>query len=189
MHPMTRELLAPAGDDDSLAVREGLRALPELSPPPGAWDRILAVHRRRQRARIAWRAAAAAAVVAVGVVLTAVGPRPPASPPAQAGAGSTEHLRDLVAASRDLERVLRTPALQSPVLRPAEAARIVALEDRIAVIDVELGVVGPGPVGDRAVVLWTDRVELLDQLVRARTGFAESGDVGWAVNRTDGREP
>ena len=189
MHRTTRELLAPPGDNGSLAVREDLRALPELSPPAGAWDRILAEHRRRQRARIAWRAAAAAAVVAVGVLLTAVGPRPPASPSTRAGAGSTERLRDLVVASRDLERVLRTPALQSPVLRPAEAARIVTLEDRIAAIDAELEFVGPGLVGDRAVVLWTDRVELLDQLVRERSGFAELGDTDWAVNRTDGREP
>ena len=69
------------------------------------------------------------------------------------------------------------------------AARIVELEDRIAVIDFELETVGPRPTSGRTVVLWSDRVELLDELVRARAGVEGSGDVVVAVKRTNGREP
>jgi hypothetical protein len=189
MHPTTSELLGRRDGDGSLAVRDGLRALPELEPPPGSWDRILAEHRRRRRARVAWQAAAGAAVLAIATLVPVVGVRSPSAPASPPQAGSGADVGELVAASRELERVLRAPALQSPVLRPEEAARIVELEDRIAVIDVELGAVGPRPTSGRAVVLWSDRVELLDELVRARAGVEGSGDVVVAVKQTNGREP
>lgn len=189
MHQKTSELLGPGDGDGARAVREGLRALPQLTPPPGVWHRVCTAHSRRQRARRVWNAAAGAAVTATAALLAAVGLRISSEPFSRPGIGAAGELRDLVAASGELERVLRTPALQSPVLRPAEAARIVALEDQIAMIDAELGVVGPRPDGHRAVVLWADRVELLGQLVRARTGLEGTGDIVRAVNQNNGREP
>lgn len=188
MDPTTSELLERRHDDGSLAVRNGLRALPELAPPPGAWDRIFAEHRRRRRTRMAWRAAAAAVIV-VAVLMTAAGHLWSPMPRPNAATGSIADVRDLVDASHDLERVLRTPALQSPVLRPVQAARIVALEDQIAVIDAELGALGPRLGNDRAAVLWSDRVEILDKLVRARGGVVETQDIRPALHEANGREP
>ena len=158
-------------------LRSALCGLPALEPPAVAWEGILAEHRRRQRARqrLAWAAAAAALLVmavTAGLLLRPTTTRssaPPAPRPAD--------LAELMAASRDLEMVLRSPSLRSPVLRPAEAARIVALEDQLALVDTQLVAVQAGPSRERALVLWSDRVELLDQLVRARGRY--NGEAGF----------
>lgn len=189
MHPTTSELSGQRDGEGSLALRAGLQTLPELQPPPGAWDRILAEHDRRRRVKLARQAAAAAMVLVTSVVLIVISRQPQAPSASRAHTGPSGDIRELVAASRDLENVLRAPALQSPVLRPVEAARIVALEDRIALIDVELGAMGTRPAGDRTLALWSDRVEALDQLVRVRTGIDGAGTMVTVVNRTNGREP
>ena len=156
-------------------LRSELRGLPALEPPVGAWERILAVQRRQQRARrvLVWAAASAALLVmavTAGLVL-----RPEATTPSRFPDARFNDIADLMNASRELEMVLRSPSLRSPVLRPAEAARIVALEDQLALIDTQLVTAGDGLPRSSALALWSDRVELLDELVRARGRFDGDG--------------
>jgi hypothetical protein len=93
--------------------------------------------------------------------------------PADAGLA----VEQLQVASLELERVLRSPSLRSPVLSPRRAALIVDLEDRIAFVDLALAIPEPGSAGPRTVALWSDRVELLDALVVARGGTLQ--DTGY----------
>lgn len=156
-------------------LRARLRGLPALEPPAGGWQRILAGQRRQRRARraLVWATAAAALLVmamTAGLVL-----RPGAITPSRLAAARPDDIADLMNASRELETVLRSPSLRSPVLRPAEAARIVALEDQLALIDTQLVTAGDGLPRSRALALWSDRVELLDELVRARGRFDGEG--------------
>jgi hypothetical protein len=213
MHPDMNELLAlrdgeaaPAVADhvqrcrecgDRLAavdrLAESLRDLPELDPPPGAWQRVVTEHQQRQRFRWVKRSvavAAAAAVVAAAVVVLELGKtRSPESQPMTATvAESIDPLDQLMAASMTLETVLQAAPLQSPVMRPAEAARIVALEDSIAVIDLQLAS-STDLSRDYRVALWGGRVELLDQLVQVRGRAGTVGGVRHALNRDEGSGP
>jgi hypothetical protein len=163
-------------------LRSALRGLPELEPPAGAWPEILVEHRRRQRAwrRLAWVAAAAALLVmamTAGLLL-----RPATTGSTALPAPRPDELADLMSASRELETVLRSPALRSPVLRPAEAARIIALEDQLALVDTQLVTIQDGPSRELALALWSDRVELLDQLVRARSRYDGEGEFRHATD-------
>lgn len=208
MHPKLDELLAlrngdGAGDvarhvercEHCRAELEGLRlmaselnSLPSFSPPGDTWSeirhRVISHRRRSTRVRLALAAAAVLAVAAVALVARfgAVG-----SDPSRLGISETrvavEHLSN---ASRELEFVLQDPSLQSRVLSPRRAAMIVELEDRIALVDIALAQNTDQEPDQRAVVLWSDRVELLDALVTARGG--ETRDIGviHAVNRNQG---
>lgn len=209
MHPKLDELLALRdGDGAADTVRhvqrceicrtelEGLRAmagaleeLSPLEPPSDAWTgirrRIISRRRRSTRVRLALIAASVLAVATVTMVARfgAVG-----GDPRQPGIDETrlavEYLSD---ASRELERVLRDPSLQSPVLSPGRAAMIVELEDRIALVDIALAEHTDRDSFEREVVLWSDRVELLDALVTARGGDHGADGVTSAVNRIQGR--
>lgn len=170
-------------------LRSKLRGLPALEPRVGGWERILAAHRRQQRARrvLVWAAGAAALLVmavTAGLIL-----RPEATTPSRFPDAGFNDIADLMNASRELEMVLRSPSLRSPVLRPAEAARIVALEDQLALIDTQLVAVQAGPSRERALALWSDRVELLDDLVRARGRFDGGPDIQQASYDDERRGP
>jgi anti-sigma factor RsiW len=154
-------------------LKETLCALPELEPESHNWPRIrhaIEADRRRVWRR---RVLAAAAVLFVGLSLVASGwlfrDRNVDSPSARA-IESDAVIDHLMTASRELEVVLRNPALRSRVLTPREAAQIVVLEDDIAVIDARLADRGPELPPDQAMALWTDRVGLLDELLQARGG-------------------
>jgi len=202
MHPTTEDLLALRDGEGAPERRRHLlqcpecarqlasmnelqlelRGLPALEPPAGGWGRILAEQRRQQRARSALVWAAAAAALLVMAVTVGVALRPAPNRPTGTPAGRADDLAGLMTASRELEMVLRSPSLRSPVLRPAEAARIVALEDQLALIDIQLVAVQAGPSRDRELELWSDRVELLDQLVRVRGRHDGGGELQNAVD-------
>jgi hypothetical protein len=157
--------------DRLVGLREALQGLPQLQPPPGGWEAIRGAALRRQelRRRRRWAAAAAALVAGValwfGVASVDVIRRGAHSEVA----GSTD-LDALIAASSQLERALQVPSLRTRVLTPREAAQIVVIEDRIALIDLRLARPAGEVASDHAVELWSDRVELLDALVQARGG-------------------
>jgi anti-sigma factor RsiW len=175
--------------EEMAALRSALRGLPALEPPAVAWEGILAEHRRRRLVwrRRAWAAALAALLVMAGTAGLVL--RPAATRPPEVAAGSPDDLADLMSASRELETVLRSPSLRSPVLRPAEAARIVVLEDQLALVDTQLVTVQAGPSRERALALWSDRVELLDQLVRVRGRYAGGGDFQYATYDSERSAP
>ena len=208
MHPKLDELLALRdGEGAADVVRHvqrcetcrtelaGLRAmavaleeLPPLEIPGDVWPeirrRIISRHRRSTRVRLALIAASVLAVATVTVVARfgAVG-GDPIRPGIDETRLAVEYLSD---ASRELERVLRDPSLQSPVLSPWRAAMIVELEDRIALVDIALAQHADRDSLEREVVLWSDRVELLDALVAARGGDTRNFGVTYAVTRTQG---
>ena len=134
--------------------------------------------------RFALAAASVLVVAAVSLVARFGAVRSDPKPP---GISETrlavEHLSN---ASRELEFVLQDPSLQSRVLSPRRAAMIVELEDRIALVDIALAQNTDQEPDQRAVVLWSDRVELLDALVTARGGETRDISVIPAVNRNQG---
>lgn len=104
-------------------------------------------------------------------------------------AGDTrEAIEHLSSASRDLEMILQESSLQTCVLSPRRAAMIVELEDRIALVDLALSRQTEREPGERAVALWSDRVELLDALVTVRSGDLRSDGVTYADNRYQGSQ-
>ena len=158
--------------DELRELQDELRALPELEPENDCWPRVREAIEDR---RLVWRrrALAAAAILIVGLSLVVSGVlfRDQSGDPPSARAIETDAVIDrLMTASRQLEVVLKNPALRSRVLTPREAAQIVVLEDDIAVIDVRLADRGPELPPDQAMALWTDRVGLLDELLQARGG-------------------
>jgi hypothetical protein len=155
---------------DSLdGLRQALRGLAQLEPPPGGWEKIRAEAQRRHQVRRCrpWAAAAAALVAAV-VLWFGVGLVDVFRPEAHSEIADSADLDALITASGQLERALRVPSLRTRVLTPREAAQIVVLEDRIALIDLRLARSADEFPSGRAAELWSDRIELLDALVQAR---------------------
>jgi len=208
MHPNLDELLALRdGDDaadtarhverceDCAAELEELRAtarklkdLPFFEAPDGVWTdihhRIISDRRKSTRTRFGLVAASLLAVAAVTLIVR-FGVVDDDSKPLRMSERllAVEHLSN---ASRELELVLQDPSLQSRVLSPRRAAMIVELEDRIALVDIALAQNPDQKPDERAVALWSDRVQLLDALVTARGG--DTGEIGviHAVNRNQG---
>ncbi len=157
-------------------VREELRGLPQLRPPPGGWDTIRAAVRHRQQLRWRGRWAVGAAALIAGVALWfVVGEVDVSRPGTISGVTESLDVDELIAASGQLERALQVPSLQTRVLTPQEAAQIVVIEDRIALIDLRLERSSNEFPRRQAIELWSDRVELLDQLVQARGGTTAGG--------------
>lgn len=135
------------------AVRDGLQGLPVAEPPAGSWG---AIHRRlHQRQRGPWRAPlvgglalAASVVLAVALVVRVDSPAP-----------SGPNL--LVQQSQQLERELRDMEGRG-VMSGAEAQLIADLEDRIAVVDLQLS--SGALSAEEAYRLWQRRVDLLMDL-------------------------
>ena len=167
------------------APARALKDLPSFEAPDEAWSvirhRVGARRRSSLGIRFGLAAACLLAVAAVTLVarfgLVVDDPIPPAIGETRL---AVEHLSS---ASRELERVLQDPSLQSRVLSPGRAAMIVELEDRIALVDIALAEHADQEPDERAVVLWSDRVQLLDALVTVRGGEQEDIGVMYAVDR------
>ncbi|MEX0900896.1 MAG: hypothetical protein WD081_09440 [Gammaproteobacteria bacterium] len=137
---------------------EQLRALPGLEPPTRVWAAIAAERGRRAR-RLRWlpmlgTALAASLVMAVALVTL--------QRPVDAPAPTSEVAR-LVAHSQDLDAALTAIAPTTRVLDLQTAGTIVALEDRIAQLDVHLqraSLESPA-----TTELWRQRVDLMEALV------------------------
>lgn len=208
MHPKMDELLALRDGDGAAetarhveqcehcraeleevgAMAKALKSLPSFEAPGGAWTdirhRVVAHRRRTNRARFGL---VAASLIAVATLTLVVRFGVVENDPIPQGIGeprlAVEHLSQ---ASRELELVLQNPSLQSRVLSPGRAAMIVELEDRIALVDIALAHHTGEEPDEGAVVLWSDRVELLDALLTARGGDTREIGVIHAVNRNQG---
>jgi hypothetical protein len=211
MHPNLHELLAHRNGEGTVetarhvetcdgcqsAVAElrqvsiALNELPAIPPPTDAWKNIRDRVRRRRRMSISARLAAAAAVVAavaMAIFMTRLQPAEEARMVSETD-DTRAAIEQLSGASRELEMVLRETSLQTRVLSPRRAATIVELEDRIALVDLALSRHAVLEPDQRAVALWSDRVELLDALVTVRGGDRRSSGVTHAVNQQMGRQP
>ena len=208
MHPNLDELLALRdGDGDVEGSRHvrfcgqcgeelaelstaaaALRALPAIVAAEDQWPRIQdRVLRRRKRSLILRVAAAAACGVAALVAVMVVRPVPPDEAiPADRDAYAPLAVEHLTNASKELELVLHRPSLRTQVLSPTRAAIIVDIEDRIALVDLALAESTGDPPDETAVVLWSDRVELLDALVSVRGGPPRSDGIVYANQVSEG---
>ncbi|MGC8763788.1 MAG: anti-sigma factor family protein [Acidobacteriota bacterium] len=156
------------------AVREALRGLPALEPPRDLWPSL-----RRQLPEAGPRAAlkalwaAAAAAVLLGAVWLGLkgfrlsAPEAPVSTAAEGSAEpSPEEIAGLVAESQRLEAILKRLEAGAPVLKGSTAAAIAEIQDRIALVDLQISLL-QGTNKDRTILarLWKERVGLLGSLV------------------------
>jgi hypothetical protein len=152
------------------ALQRSLRALPELAPPAGAWERIVAAEergavaqRRVARSLAGFGAAAAAALVAL--IYFVAGPTD--TPATIARSPST--YAPLVAESARLERLLAEMPPRSHVVRLGTVSTIVGLEDQIALLDEQLSYGDAIGLEDpQRTALWSERVDLMNALILVR---------------------
>jgi len=154
-------------------LQRSLRALPELAPPAGVWERVLAAEargtvaqRRVARSLAGFGAAAAAALVAL--IYFVAGPTD--DPATIARSPSRELLpvvyAPLVAESARLERLLAEMPQRSRVVRLGTVSTIVGLEDQIALLDEQLSYGDAiGLESPQRAALWSDRVDLMNALI------------------------
>jgi hypothetical protein len=149
-----------------------LGELPDLSPPPGVWNRVLEAERARRAARRLWvrttAMAAVAAVVTVGVTAYFVN-----MPDAVSEVDATSYAA-LVAESARLEQLLAEMPASRPLMAGSTASTIVGLEDRIALVDEQLSYAAADKiVSPYRQALWGERVELMNALVYVRFAQAQ----------------
>jgi hypothetical protein len=145
-------------------VAAALRALPGQQPRRDRWPEIRAVaagaQRRRRWIATGWVSLAAAATLAV-----VLGIRGGWSSGGQMAAQPVS-LDSLVSTSQQLEEALRTLDPTSRVLSGRAASTIAELEDRIALVDAQLGEAQrSGASRDDLLRLWQQRVQMMNQLV------------------------
>jgi hypothetical protein len=165
-------------------IDDKLRTLPDIEPPPGSWQRVLSrYHAEQSSARSRWTGglaqfAAAAAVAAIAVLLVVnrtaqpvVSDEPAVIAEVVPAAPSAAELDRLRRQSQHMERMLLGLPQRPAVVRADTASLMSELEDRIAAVDYRLNYARAAPAD--APQLWQERVQLMDQLVRAR--YAEAG--------------
>ena len=177
------------------AAQRDLQALPDLEPPPGVWERVVAAEQQGRAAPRRWlRVLAglgvAATVAMVAILVVARGPAEsdwnvvvpsgvvlPSGVLLPGGDGTREapqiaplpvSYTVLVQESARLERLLALMPSR-PLMAGSTAGTIVGLEDRIAFVDEQLsyGAARRLPVSQRE-ALWSERVELMNALVHVR---------------------
>lgn len=169
-------------------TRERLRELPTLAPPADAFAHIVArvaapAPRRRSFGAIAAAAAIVVAIVAVVAVrdrsnAPALGETTFVATPAEREHAPDDDMLKLIAQSRQLDEILEYLPVRPQVERVSFAATVDSLEERIQIVDLQLAY-GPDAGLDRAQAhrLWSERVELMDSLVKVR--YAESAPMAF----------
>ena len=170
-----------------LAARERVQALADPTPPADAWQRIVAANERSSRRR-RWLPVTAGLAVAATVVGIVVYLGPHATRPADTtlasasqSVGQPADINQLMAQSRYLERAVYRLGGQSDgtAMSAGTASTIAALEDRIALIDYEIGTASRAPqtpAGSHVKELWQQRVDLLQSLAAVR--YAQTANAG-----------
>jgi hypothetical protein len=171
------------------AMRERLQSLPQSEPPETSWQQIRSQleqprsHDSRRRARIVAGVAAGAAFL-IGAVMMIRGQSGAPDAPLQADdapeitapgdVGSVTQVADLVAQSQHLDYLLQSLPERPHIERVSTAATIDTIEERIQWLDFQLSDTPARTLNDeQAHRLWSERVELMDSLVKVR--YAEAG--------------
>lgn len=164
-----------------MQTRERLRALPPIEPSRDFWGDIEARAAARPQRHVGVGAGIAAAV-AVAAVLGYLGLRDDSSSQQIANVesdsvivagASNEELERLIAQSRELEAVLAYLPERPQVERVSTSATVDSIEQRIQWLDWQLANASDGGLDQRqAQRLWSERVDLMDSLVKVR--YAES---------------
>jgi hypothetical protein len=180
------EMICALTADESVALREGLRRLPETMPPRDVWHRIReqaeaegllrAPPARRYTKWYAGAGLAAAALMAAVLLPGTVDINDPRNVVPQenpTNSSSLSNLRKLQVQSRQLERDLRSMPAEPRVARAGTIATMSEIEDRIAAIDYQLN--DPTVVwaeGDKE-IFWGERVRLMKMLLQLRYAQAQ----------------
>jgi hypothetical protein len=165
---------------------EQLRTLPQLEPPKLAWEQIAARLPGTSTPRSLWRSGSAVAAMAAGVVGVTIAVsqwRELQTPPiaatqvvsaAQRVRGEVGESRaQLIQRSRELEEVLQYLPQRPSVKRPGLAVTVDVIEQRVQWLDWRLSEPPDAELNDeQSRVLWSERVTLMDSLVKLR--YAES---------------
>lgn len=175
-------------------MRDALRALPEVEPPPGAWSALAAsmapapaVPQRQPHWPPRWQmigGLAAGFVLGLALILNMTQrvddlPEPGtttdlvAATPAPTSSVNGATRAELLEASRRLEAELRALPAAPQVTRASTAYTIAELQDRILEVDLLLGDPALEPVTERA--LWEQRVRLMDTLMQVRSAQLAEG--------------
>jgi hypothetical protein len=185
--PLTVETRAPIEESPEAAreverlraMQRSLQALPELAPPSGAWERIVAAEQQQARAsrRFARAVAgfgAAAAVALVAVIVVVAGPRDDRATIARVSSPVGLEYAEIVAESARLERLLAEIPPEPQVVHLGTVSTIIGLEDQIALLDEQLFYGDAiGLQGAQRAALWSERVDLLNALVLVRAAEAQ----------------
>jgi hypothetical protein len=158
------------------ALQRSLQALPELTPPAGVWERIVAAEQYaavapRRVARVLGGFGVAAAAALFALIYFVAGPtdEPPTIVRGSSPEARSVTYAPLVAESARLERLLAEMPPRSHVVRLGTVSTIVGLEDQIALLDEQLshgdaiGLEGP-----QRAALWSERVDLMNALILVR---------------------
>ena len=162
-------------------TRERLQALPAIDPPRDFWPDIDARAAVAPRRHVGYGAGIAAAV-AVLAVLGYLGQRTDVTSQQTANVetesvivagASSQELERLIAQSRELEAVLAYLPERPQVERVSTSATVDSIEQRIQWLDYQLANGSDAGLDQRqAQRLWSERVDLMDSLVKVR--YAES---------------
>ena len=173
--------------NELVAMREGLAALAEPLPPPGAWNGILAAEEASGKsARRRWLPAAGVSLVAsvaAAVFLINVRMSVPAAAPAVTttpGVSAPISVGQLMAQSQYLEHAVlnMNDSADGMVVSAGTASTIAALEDRIALVDYEINnTPARGGSNPRLAELWKQRVDLLQSLAAMRYAQVTSSGI------------
>jgi hypothetical protein len=181
------EMICALTADEHVALREGLRSLPDTMPPRNVWLRIREqaeaeglLTQPKARTHNRWYAGVGLAAAAVMVAVMMPGVQTPTD-----GGGITvpntavtnnadlSNLAVLQAYSRRLESDLRALPAEPRVARAGTVATISEIEDRIASIDYQLNdPTAEWAEGDKE-IFWRERVRLMKLLLQLRYAQAQ----------------
>ncbi|HXI04483.1 MAG TPA: hypothetical protein VNI57_15020 [Candidatus Saccharimonadales bacterium] len=156
-------------------MASALRSLPSQRPPRDHWERIHSAIRQEERAWIPRAVAGTLIALAASFLVLVVLPREDtASPDSRSRAASAratdEEIAQLVAKSQRLEGMLRRAGGEVRVTDGWSANTVAELQDRIALVDSQLtGNAAAAITPQQRARLWRTRVDLMTELVRART--------------------
>ena len=162
-------------------ARSRLQTLPSFDPPAIAFDGIASrgAQSRHRRPALAWAAAVSAAVIAIAafiVVRDATHPPQTVALPKTTTVvpqASDPEMQRLIAQSRELDELLHYLPDRPQVQRASLGATVDSIEERIQMLDLQLAYGSDAGLDDQqARRLWSERVELMDSLVKVR--YAES---------------
>jgi hypothetical protein len=182
------EMICALTAEEHTALRVGLGALPDTTPPREVWHRIReqaeaegllqsrGILQRRSSWYVGVGAAAAALVVAIMLPGLLREPADITTVPATIGPESQLQLttlQTLVRESRDLENSLRALPDAPAVQRASTMATIADLEDRIAAIDYQLNDPAVNMSDADRELFWRERVRLMKSLLQLRYAQAQ----------------
>ena len=181
------EMICALTADEHVALREGLRSLPDTMPPRNVWLRIREqaeaeglLTQPKARTHNKWYAGVGLAAAAVMAAVMMPGVQTPTDGESvtvpDAAVTNTVDLSNLAvlqAYSRRLESDLRALPAEPRVARAGTVATISEIEDRIAAIDYQLNdPTAQWAEGDKE-IFWRERVRLMKLLLQLRYAQAQ----------------